>query len=273
MSWDRANNSHQSSQQSPRRLKTLKLHAEEHGVSGANLAFAEVLATAVHHDILVVLLEPLDYFKATTLEEGMAASHTLREIDRILRKCSKNARTLANTVVLDIRVLFSKRMRRSMARRELDAAEDRSFAVFQKMVQELNPAVVVTCQCGAATARNQFARQMSSSFLPPVGRASIQIGYRQVPLFRAYHPSVYKPGIIEQWAGYDEQNKQDCARILTRLLELIFDKAFRDLSNVEVERTSELALREKFCRLRVDKQYLASGPSKTRSVRGGRLPN
>lgn len=89
----------------PAHILRLRQCAIERDRSEPAAQFAESLAKGPR-DVLVVLLEPLDYFEATTLGEGIAASHTLTEIDRLLRKCSGNKRNLMNTAVFDVRSFF-----------------------------------------------------------------------------------------------------------------------------------------------------------------------
>lgn len=231
-----------------RYLETLRLYAALLGVNKASADLAGALARG-RGDLLVVLLEPLEYFKPTTLEEAIAASHTLREIDRWLKQSSGGERNLTNTVVLDVRVFLSARQRETTAAQEMIERDERSFAVFQKMVHELDPKVIITCQCGTVNARNSFVRQMSSTFPPSPDRKHIQIRGRQVPLYRGCHPGVYKAGHIEKWAGPNTKKQAQCREILTSLLGLIFRRAFQALSNVHVVGSQERTLRDQLQRL------------------------
>lgn len=236
-------------------LRTLRQSAPVLQASADSANFAEILAEGIG-DLVVVLLEPLEYFKPTTLEEAMATSHTLREIDRFLKLSSGGQRHLANTVVLDIRVFVTARVRATTTTQNAVENGERSFAVFQKMIHELGPKVVVTCQCGTANARNSFVRQMSSTFPPPSGRAIVQIRGQQVPLYKIYHPSVYKAAYIEQWVGSDGVKQTEFQKGCKDLSELIFRKAFRSLSNVTVTLPREKILRDRLRQLLQDKRCL-----------------
>lgn len=97
------------------------------------------LARGPCHDLLVVLLEPLEYFEMVTLQEGIAASHTLSEIDRLLRECSNGVRSISNTAVLDVRVFLTARMRATITPRELSDEEERSFAILHPVSRQLGP--------------------------------------------------------------------------------------------------------------------------------------
>lgn len=122
----------QSYQRRPGHLSILTRRAAERNVSKAARDFAEALARGPCHDLLVVLLEPLEYFEMVTLQEGIAASHTLSEIDRILRECSNGVRSISNTAVLDVRVFLTARMRATMSPRELSYEEERSLPYSSK---------------------------------------------------------------------------------------------------------------------------------------------
>ncbi|KGQ03537.1 hypothetical protein BBAD15_g11237 [Beauveria bassiana D1-5] len=201
----------------PTYILTLMRYAIALGVRDAAFQFAEALARGLR-DVLVVLLEPLEYFQTTTLAEGISASHTLKEIDQFLKQASNNKRNLSNTVVFDVRIFLTAQMRKRRSTQEFAVLEERSFDVFQQMVEELNPAVILTCQCATANAKNAFVRQMSSTFPPRPDLAYLQIHGRRVPLLKAFHPGVYKEEHIQRWAGSDRKKQEECRRILTALL-------------------------------------------------------
>lgn len=235
----------------PAHILTLRQHAKALDVSKAAAQFAEALADGLF-DVLIVLLEPLEYFKATTLAEGIAASHTLKEVDRLLRRCSTNKRNLANTAVFDVRTFLTARMRETMSVQDYAALEERSFAVFQKMVEDLNPTVVIACQCATANARNLFVRRLSSTFPPRIDTTDLHIRGRLVPLLRAFHPGVYKAQHMQRWVGLDIKKQEECRRILTAFLEEIFWKAFHMDKNDDVVASRLRQLLDQFRRLRRD---------------------
>lgn len=117
----------------------------------------------------------------TTLQEGIASSHALSEIDRVLCECSSGERSISNAAVLDVRVFLTARA--TMSSREVSAEEERSFAVFQQMVHELRPKVIVSCQRGTFNARNVFVRQLCSRFPPPANRSHLQVLDQRVPAY------------------------------------------------------------------------------------------
>ncbi|KAJ6785137.1 hypothetical protein PWT90_08157 [Aphanocladium album] len=247
----------------PAHIQTLMRYAIALGVKGAAFRFAEALARGLR-DVVIVLLEPLEYFQATTLAEGIAASHTLQEIDRFLKQASNGRRNLANTAVFDVRVFLTAQMRTRMTPQEVATFEERSFAVFQQMVEELNPAVVLTCQCATANARNELVRLLSSTFPPAPDLGYVQICGRRVPVLRAFHPAMYKEQRIQQWAGPDREKQEQCRKILTTLLMELFWEAFHMDNIDDAAGWRKRRLLEQFRRLRLNK-----APSKSQGSKPG----
>ena len=143
-----------------RHVLTLRRYSHEMPVNQASADFAEMLADGPS-DLLVVLLEPLDYFRATTLAEGISKSHALRQIDQNLRKFSANTRSILNTAVFDIRVFISAKFRATLSKSELREREARSFTVFQEMVEDLSPVVIISCQCATRNSPNPTLQKTS----------------------------------------------------------------------------------------------------------------
>ncbi|TQW01499.1 hypothetical protein IF2G_10990 [Cordyceps javanica] len=120
------------------------------------------------------------------------------------------------------------------------------------MVEELSPAVILTCQCSTANARNQFVRQLTSTFPPPPDLMHVQICGRRVPVLRAFHSGLYKERHDQQWAGSDRGRREECRRLLTALLREVFWEAFHMASRDYVVMDRKKDLFEQFRRLRCD---------------------
>lgn len=135
---------------------------------------------------------------------------------------------------------------------KLSARLERSYDVFQHIVNELCPKFVITCQCRTFDARNLFVRKLCSTSPPPADLAYLRIREKIVPVFRAFHPGVYKAGHIGTWVRSDSIQQIKCRQMLKDLLGLIFHKAFRTLSNISVKGSRERVLRDQISRLLSD---------------------
>lgn len=233
-------------------LTTMKQLAAKLGIHEAAIDFSLALASG-GGDLLVVLLEPLEYFHATSLESGVRASHTLREVDRLLRESSDNQRDIYNTCVLDVRLFFSAQRRQKTDINQLKAKEAQSHAAFERIVFEMRPKVIISCQCGTSNAASKFVRNLSSKLPPPSDRTYVAMHGQRTPIYRAFHPSTYKEGHIQRWAGTDILKQDECAHVLQKLLGLIFLKAIRSPFKGDVVEPLETKLRETIKSLQTDR--------------------
>ncbi|KAL5423361.1 hypothetical protein PMIN06_013091, partial [Paraphaeosphaeria minitans] len=172
--------------------------------------------------IIIVLFEPIaDNDSYDTMIQRCA---TLREIDSLIAMVSNGKYSLDDVTVLDVRVLLSKaRMERwNMGVDVVEAA----YEVFQKVVEQKSPDVILTLQCQTRTAKNRLVRELCGHLRedPTMGRLRIR-GHDTVIIY-GFHPSIY--------LHYTEDSEEQAR--LRRTLTTRFQKCFDCLDANPVRR-------------------------------------
>lgn len=174
-----------------------------------------------HVGIIVVLLEPIA--DNLSYDEMIPRCATLREINSLIRLVSNGKYSLEDVTVLDVRVLLSK------ARRERwnlgDDVMGAAYRVFQAVVEEKSPEVILTLQCQTSTAKNRLARDLCGRLQEHSATGRLFIHSHNTVVIYGFHPSMY--------LNYKEDSTEQAR--LRRLLTTRFQRAFACLDTVQAQ--------------------------------------
>ncbi|KAJ4302816.1 hypothetical protein N0V90_001707 [Kalmusia sp. IMI 367209] len=172
--------------------------------------------------MIIVLFEPIA--DSCSYDEMIQRCATLQEINSLIRMVSHGRYSLDDVTILDARILLSKarRERWNIGNDIVEAA----YNVFQDVVEQKSPIVILTLQCQTRTAKNRLARKLCGHLQeqPATGRLRIR-GHNTVIIY-GFHPSMY--------LNHTEDSKEQGR--LRRFLTTRFQKAFDCLEAVQARR-------------------------------------
>ena len=95
-----------------------------------------------------------------SFDEMKDRSPTLRYLDVAL---ASYGRSFEDTVILDVRPYRSAGHRDARGKESHTAEDEVAYLVFEAMVEQLQPDVILVCQCQTSRVKNKFVAQLSSS--------------------------------------------------------------------------------------------------------------
>jgi hypothetical protein len=130
-------------------------------LAASDIAVANAVELAEGHaDLAVLLLEPADTESKKSHQEDLP--RTIQIIDEeLLESC--RTRDWRNTCIIDVRP-FRSNERRMLENAEIQERQDNlAYGTTGRMLNMLEPDVLILCQTATSSSSNEFARSLSSS--------------------------------------------------------------------------------------------------------------
>jgi hypothetical protein len=176
---------------------------------------------------VIMLLNPAPKHESLPFDTMVARCRTLRWIEDVLLGIGLS---LADVIILDICPLLSNDRIKQLdeeGRGRKQQALSEAYDVTQKMLEMIQPSIVISCQCstswsGWVAGGHVIARELCSSMKTARAREvkAVTVGDHKINVVQAYHPS-----------GFLNRNRRGHQDLGGQLLKVLFQRLYIPCSN------------------------------------------